>query len=409
MSDPAHYEPLRGFEFQAPGRVIFGLGAVHQLGEEIKKMGGKRCLIITDKNIAQSDILTTVRQSIGKAGIEAGVYDKTETEPALPSLEKLMSEIRKENYDVFIGLGGGSAIDSTKAVAVLLENPGDPENYFAGGKEEFKNPGRTCITIPTTAGTGAEITWDAVIKDRKGIKAFFEHKYIRPVLAVVDPLLTIGMPSRLTASTGLDALSHAIESALTRLTNPITEALAHRAIGLISRSLRTAVYQGNHVEARYNMSLGTLTAAYSETNAGDVEAHAIGHLIGSLYKIPHGIACGVVLPYVMEYNLVVSPDRLKKIAEAMGEDVFGLSEREAAFQAACAVRNLIKDIGLPVSLKEVGIKKTDLEGIARKMLTVPWIKVFFDFFTVRNTTEKDALNLLRQCWEGSLGEILPKE
>lgn len=409
MSNSAHYEPLRGFEFQAPGRVIFGLGAVSQLGEEIKKMGGKHCLIITDKNIAQTDILTTVKESIEKAGIKPAVYDKTETEPALPSLEKLMSEIKKEHYDVLIGLGGGSAIDSTKAIAVLLENPGDPENYFAGGKEEFKHPGKTCITIPTTAGTGAEITWDAVIKDRKGIKAFFEHKYIRPALAVVDPLLTIEMPQKLTASTGLDALSHAIESALTRLTNPITEALALRAIGLISQSIRTAVYQGNNVEARYNMSLATLTAAYSETNAGDVEAHAIGHLIGSLYKIPHGIACGVVLPYVMEYNIVVSPDRLKRIAEAMGENILGLSGREAAFRAALAVRELIRDIGLPVSLKEVGIKKAELEGIAHKMLTVPWIKVFFDFFTVRNTTEEDALNLLRRCWEGTLGEIPAKE
>jgi alcohol dehydrogenase len=405
----SYYEPLRGFEFQAPGRVIFGLGTVNQLGEEIKKMGGKQVLIITDQQIARTEILTTVKASIEKSGIRAGVYDKTETEPSLSSLERLISAIKKKRYDVFIGLGGGSAIDSTKAIAVLLENPGDPENYFAGGKEEFKNPGRPCITVPTTAGTGAEITWDAVIKDRKGVKAFFEHRYIRPVLAVVDPLLTIGMPPKLTASTGLDALSHAIESALTRLTNPITEALAHRAIGLISKNLRTAVYQGNNVEARYSMSLATLTAAYSETNAGDVEAHAIGHLIGSLYKIPHGIACGVVLPYVMEYNIVVSPDRLKKMAEAMGVDVFGLSEREAAFQAPWAVRNLIKDIGLPVSLKEVGIKKAELEGIAHKMLTVPWIKVFFDFFTVRSTTEEEALTLLKRCWEGSLGETLPNE
>ncbi len=153
-------------------------------------------------------------------------------------------------FDLLVGLGGGSCIDSAKAALVLCMNPGEPEDYFAGGKREFATGGVPCITVPTTAGTGAEITWDAVVKDRTGIKAVFEHAYVMPILAIIDPTMSASMPPPLTASSGIDALSHAIESSLTKFTNPITFALALQYIDLISHNLRTAVYQPNNLEAR---------------------------------------------------------------------------------------------------------------------------------------------------------------
>jgi alcohol dehydrogenase len=288
-------------------------------------------------------------------------------------------------------------MDVAKAAAVLSRNEGDPEDYFAGGKREFARPGIPCIMIPTTAGTGAEITWDAVVKDKTGIKAVFEHAYVMPTLAIVDPTMSASMPPRLTASSGVDALSHAIESSLTKFTNPITFALALQSIRLISENLRTAVYHPNNLEARYNMALATLTEAFSEMNAGDVEAHGFGHLIGSVYRIPHGVACGLALPHAMEFNVVVSADRLAAIAEAMGVDTTGLTLRQAAYAAVDAVSELIEDVGLPTTLKEVGIKKEDLPKLAEQAVTIPWIKVMFSY-AIRDMTKETALKFLEEIY-----------
>jgi alcohol dehydrogenase class IV len=205
------------------------------------------------------------------------------------------------------------------------------------------------------------------------------------------------MPPRLTASTGIDALSHAIESSLTKYTNPITTSLALQSIRLISKNLRIAVYHGNNLDARYNMALATLTEAFSEMNAGDVEAHAFGHLIGSIYRIPHGVACGIALPYAMEFNIVVSADMLANIAEAMGEDTSGLTNREAAYASIDAVKELIKDVGLPTTLKEVGVMKEDLPILAEKAVTNPWIKVMFSY-AIRDMTKEVALRFLEEMW-----------
>jgi alcohol dehydrogenase len=397
------YMSLKDFILQMPNRVIFGINTITQIGSEVKKLGLKKGVIITDAGIRSAGLVDKVKQPLEKESISVEIYDKVEPEPSIFSVERTLTFVKEKKPDFLIGLGGGSAMDTAKAVSVLVNNPGDPEDYYAGGKKEFERPGIPCIAVPTTSGTGAEVTWDAVVIARDGMKAFFEHQYIRPNLAIVDPVMSSTMPPRLTASTGIDALSHAVESSLTRLTNPITQALALRSISLISNNLRTAVYHGSDMEARYNMSLATLTEALSETNAGDVEAHAIGHLIGSLYKIPHGTACGIALPYVMEYNIVVSVDRLKLIAEAMGEKVNNLSKKEAAYKAVYAVKELISDVGLPTSMKEVGIDKRDIPKLAEQLLTIPTIKVFFDYFTVRTTTKEDAIKLLEKIWEGKIG------
>lgn len=387
-----------------PSRVLFGIDTVDRIGAEARKMKAKTVLIVTDVGVSKAGLVERVKTPLSKEGLKVTLWDQVETEPSIVSVEKLLTFAKNSKFDLLIGVGGGSCMDATKAVAVLLNNPGDPEDYFAGGKKEFENPGASCITVPTTSGTGAEITWDAVIKDRTGMKAFFEHQYVRPLLAIVDPTMSAGMPPKLTASSGIDALAHAVESSLTKVTNPITLALALQSIRLVSANLRTAVYHGSNMQARYNMALATLTEAFSETNAGDIEAHAFGHLIGSVYKIPHGTACGIGLPYAMEFNIVVSPDRLALIADAMGEDVIGLSEKEAAYKAVYAVRQLIEDVGLPTTLSEVGIKKEDLPKLAEDAVTIPWIKVIFDYFTIREMNKENALKLLENMWTGKLGK-----
>ncbi|MFQ6054178.1 MAG: iron-containing alcohol dehydrogenase [Candidatus Bathyarchaeia archaeon] len=397
------YEPLRTFELQLPSRVIFGIGTVERVGPEARSLGAKSILIVTDPGVAEAGLAGKVEASIKGEGLKVEVWDQVEPEPSIGCVEGLLEYLRRGGFDLLVGVGGGSSMDVAKAAAVLLKNPGDPEDYFAGGEREFTSPGVPCIAVPTTAGTGAEITGDSVIKDRRGIKAFFEHRYIRPTLAIVDPIMSSGMPPRLTASSGIDALSHAVESALTRVANPITMALALQSIRLISANLRTAVHHGANLEARYNMALATLTEAFSETNAGDIEAHAIGHLIGSVYGIPHGMACGIVLPYAMEFNIVVSADRLRLIADAMGEDVRGLTDREAAYRGIYAVRQLIEDVGLPTTLREIGVKREEIPKLAEDMITIPWIRVFFDYFTIREMAKETAEGFLERIWEGKLG------
>ena len=396
------YEPLKSFELHMPSRVLFGIGAVEKIGLEAKKLKAQKVLIVTDVGVSKAGAATKVKEALLKEGLSAEVWDQVETEPSLSSVEKLLEYINSCGFDLLIGVGGGSCMDAAKSAAVLAKNEGDPEDYFAGGKREFINPPLPCITVPTTAGTGAEITWDAVIKDRTGIKAVFEHPYVIPLLTIVDPAMSASMPPRLTASSGIDALAHAIESSLTKFTNPITFALALQSIRLISRNLRTAVYQGNNIEARYNMALATLTEAFSEMNAGDIEAHGFGHLLGSIYRIPHGTACGIALPYAMEFNIVVSADRLALIAEAMGEDVLGLPDREAAYRAVYAVKRLIEDVGLPTTLKEVGVKKEEIPKLAEQAVTIPWIKVMFSY-AVRDMNKDFAVKLLEDMWEGNLG------
>ena len=395
------YEPLRAFELHMPSRVIFGIGVVGKIGAEAKKMRAQNTLIVTDVGVSKTGCVDKVKEAIKAEELNVEVWDQVETEPSLSCVEKLLKHLAVGGFDLLVGVGGGSCMDVAKAAAVLSKNRGDPEDFFSGGKREFEHAGLSCITVPTTAGTGAEITWDAVIKDRNGVKAVFEHAYVMPSLAIVDPVMSASMPPRLTASSGIDALAHAIESSLTKYTNPITFALALQSIRLISSNLRTAVYHGNNLQARYNMALATLTEAFSEMNAGDIEAHGFGHLLGSMYRIPHGIACGVSLPYAMEFNIVVAADRLALIAEAMGEDVKGLTQRDAAYRAVYAVKRLMEDVGLPMTLRDLDVKREDLPKLAEQAVTIPWIKVMFSY-AIRDMTKESALSLLEKMWEGRL-------
>jgi len=394
------YELLRTFELQMPRHVIFGFHTVSHVGREAKQLNAHKVLIVTDQGISKAGLVSQVSQPLLNEGLNVEVWDKVEPEPSVATVEKLLKHCKLGKYDLLVGLGGGSSMDVAKAVAVLLKNPGAPEDYFLGGKE-FTNPGVPCIAIPTTAGTGAEVTADSVIKTISGFKAFYEHPFIRASVAIVDPVMSSTMPPRLTASTGIDALAHSIESTLTRKANLITQALALQAIKLISGNLREAVSNGGDMEARCNMALATLMGALSETNAGDIEAHAIGHLIGSVYDVPHGTACGIALPYAMEYNRVILAERLALIAEAMGKDIAGLKRQEAACKGINAVLRLVEDVGLPTTLKEIGVKKEDILKLAETMVTNPWITAFWDY-TFQKMTREKAVKLLENMWEGKL-------
>jgi alcohol dehydrogenase class IV len=237
--------------------------------------------------------------------------------------------------------------------------------------------------------------------EEEGVKGGFKHHFLFPTTAIIDPLMASTMPPKLTASTGIDALTHAIEASLSIRAFPLTLALGYTAIELVSKSLMKATYSGNDLEARYDMSAAAFLACSAETNAGPVEGHAFGLVVGAFYHLPHGAACGLALPYVMEYNAPVCVDTLVRIGMAMGENNTGLSKREAAYKAIYAARRLIEDLGLPTALREIG-NKEDLPKLVKLFVESPWITGIFNNCK-RKMTKESAQKLFENIFEGKLG------
>ncbi len=402
------YEQIRKTNaYGIPRRILFGVNVVAQAGFEANLLNvGKKGLVVTDPGVLEAGLLDKVLEPLKNGGFDVETYGKVMPEPTMGSVEKAIDFAKQIEPDFVVSLGGGSSMDTAKIVAMAMTNPRNIRDYLPGMKEVFSKPGIPHITIPTTAGTGAEVTSGAVITleddEPPGIKAFFKSQFMFPTVAIVDPLMTLTMPQRVTAFTGLDVLSHAIEAAMSVRAFPLSEALAYEALRLISKSLIRATYNGRDLEARYNMSAAALMAGSAQTNVGTVEAHAAGHAIGTFYHIPHGVACAIPLPYVMEYNLPVNTDALVRMAVAMGEDIRGLSDRRAAYKVVYAVKGLIEEVGLPATLKDVG-KKEDLPGLSELFTTNRWITAFFGNCK-RSMTKENATKLFENMFEGKLGK-----
>jgi alcohol dehydrogenase class IV len=373
------------FEFFSTKNVVFGSGSIKKLNTILERYQAKNVLIVTDPGIKNAGILKIVTDLLEEANLNFVVYDKTLPEPPISTAVECYEFAKKEqDTDVIIGLGGGSSIDLAKIMALLVRYGGHPRDYF-GGENLVPGPIAPLIAIPTTAGTGSEVTSVAVLNDTENnIKVGISDNNLRPTVALLDPELTIGLPPYITACSGIDALSHAIEAytakdfkyiqaqgeLLFQGANPISDALALEAIRLIVKNLTLAVQQGSNIEARSNMLMGSLLAGMAFSNAGTAAAHALAYPIGGLCKSPHGELTGLLLPYVMEYNIGVVPEKLAKIAEAFDLDVRNLNVQEAASIAVEEVYQLVEAIGLPTKLSSIGIKESDLEEIAEKALPI---------------------------------------
>lgn len=371
------------WNFSTAGKLVFGNNAIQGLGKLMQSLTEKTTLVITDPGIKAAGILETALASLKQEGVSYVVYDQCEPEPRVEKAVEAYEFAKNQNCGAIIGLGGGSSIDLSKAVAVLLTYGGSPKDYFG----EYKVPGPVLplVAIPTTSGTGTEVTPAAVLTDlQANLKIGISDNFIRPLIALVDPMLTVKMPPAVTASTGIDALAHAIEAytaigheyllaegeALYQGTNDLTDALAVKAIKLISENLRLAVDQGQNVEARSNMALGSVLAGMAFSNAGVGAAHAIAYPVGAVTHAPHGVLCGLLLPHVMEYNVPVALDRFTLIAELMGENINGLDQFEAAMQSVKAVKRLINDVKITATLRGLGVAEEKLPELAEKTLAV---------------------------------------
>ena len=331
------------FSYEMPTKIIYGTGAVVIAGQEIQRLGANKVLLTTDQGIKGAGLLNPVTSALSKAGIDWVVYDQVEADSDVNIVAEATLMAQENQCNCVLGIGGGSSMDTAKAVAVMSTNPGSIYDYV--GLDQVKNDPLPIVAIPTTAGTGSEVTIWAVISDKeKQLKTGIGSIKMMPDLAICDPELTISLPPLLTAETGMDALTHAIESYVNTATQPISEALAEKSIKMIAEHLRLAVANGEDIEARDGMLMGSLTAAlaFNETRLGI--AHAWSSPLGAYFSISHGLANAILLPNVMEFNLIGAPDKYAKIADLMGENISGLSIMEAAAKSVEAVRKLLIDI-----------------------------------------------------------------
>ena len=351
---------LDSFEFILPTGINFGPGVVNRLAGELDDIGAGRVLIVTDRGIVGAGLLDRVIRFI-EGRYEYAVYDGVEANPKDRNAEEAAALARDTDADCVVALGGGSTMDAAKAVCVLALQGGRVVDYK--GKGKIKDRCLPLVTIPTTSGTGSEVTFSSVITDtRENYKFTIKSPAIAARVALVDPELTVTVPPGVTASTGIDALTHAIEGYSVNVTEPIAEALGLYAAELIAANIKEAVHNGKNIEARSGMMLGSLLAGlcFSHSDVGSV--HCMAEALGGMYDAPHGLCNAILLPYVMEYNLPEAEYKYARIARAMG--VEHKDDRQAAALGIEMIRKLSAEIGLP-GFDSLNVKEKDLETLAR--------------------------------------------
>ncbi|MDZ4164233.1 MAG: iron-containing alcohol dehydrogenase [Smithellaceae bacterium] len=384
---------MKTFSFTGAKKIVFGQGTFETMGDQIKELKGSRPLVVLDRNLSALGWREKVGRVLENAGLEFSVFDQVDAEPPLESADEGAALALKDGCDLVVGIGGGSALDVAKAVAVLAANRGRAVDYL--GLNRVPGPGLPKITIPTTAGTGSEVTFTSVfLRKELNKKEGMNSPYLYPELALLDPLLTLSLPSGLTATTGLDALCHAIESYTSINASPMSELFSLEAIELIGANLRTAVHDGTNIEAREKMLLGSLYAGLGLANAGVTAVHSLSYPLGGRYGIPHGLANTILLPAVMNYNVPGAIDKFALIAAVMGERTEDIGIRDAAFLAVESVQTIIADCGIEDTLESLNISPDDFPELARIAMTVarPLAN------NPRRVTEEDAISIYQDAY-----------
>lgn len=345
---------MSAFNFYFPTRVQCSSGIAKKTGQLLKPYSIEKLLIITDPGLMASSIVDGILQSLREADIPYEIFSGVEPNPTTDVLEAAIAFLAETGCDAVLGFGGGSSIDTAKGVVAMATNPGGILDYE--GYDKLKVQPLPLFAIPTTAGTGSECTASTVFTNKETLfKTVIVSPLLYPKLAILDPDLTLNLPPAITAATGMDALTHAIESYVSKQANPISQGMAIHAIRLISQSLFKAYVVGSDVESREKMLVASLLAgiAFAQSKLGNV--HAISHTLGGVFNIPHGIANAALLPYVVSFNLVACPERYRDIALAMGQDISGLTDLQAARTVVQRVVALNESLGIPSNIKDLGV------------------------------------------------------
>ena len=397
------------WNFYSAGRIVFGSGVIHRLAQFIRPWNARKILIVTDTTLIRVGVVAQVELPLKAAGIDVVTFDGGMPEPSFATADQAIAKAKEIEPDVIIGVGGGSNLDLAKIVVCALSHGGHYRDYF--GFDKVPGPVRPLVCIPTTAGTGSDVSHAAVLTDTENqLKISTLSHYLRPALAVVDPKLTLSCPKQATADSGIDALTHAIE-AFTAMPydqldvpadepfpydgkQPIGDCLAERAIELIGRHLVNAVLEPANLEAREGMALAATLAGLAFSNNAVAVVHALEYPIGGALHCSHGAGNGLLLPYVMRFNLPSCLPEFKRIAQLLGEDTNGLSETAAAERAIVAVEGIRKAIGIPQRIRDLGGTPDQLPTFAQKSFAIKRLMVL----NGRTPTLADLLEILQAAF-----------
>ncbi|AMG11024.1 L-threonine dehydrogenase [Vibrio vulnificus] len=353
--------------FFIPTVNLMGAGCLKDAADSIKAQGFTKGLIVTDKILNQIGVVKQVQDLLSDRHIEAVVFDGTQPNPTIGNVNAGLALLKQNECDFVISLGGGSPHDCAKGIALVAANGGEIADYE--GVDKSAKPMLPLIAINTTAGTASEMTRFCIITDEaRHIKMAIVDKHTTPLISVNDPELMLAKPASLTAATGMDALTHAVEAYVSIAATPITDAVAIKAIELIQAHLRTAVAHGEDIEAREQMAYAQFMAGMAFNNASLGYVHAMAHQLGGFYDLPHGVCNAILLPHVQRYNAQVCPERLRDVAKAMGVNVEGMSAEQGAEAAIDAIVALAKDVGIPAGIRELGAKSEDIPTLADNAL-----------------------------------------
>ncbi|TKB56568.1 iron-containing alcohol dehydrogenase [Ferrimonas aestuarii] len=388
-----NFRPNRGFTFRSPAITVTGEYCVSQLGDALLELGASHVLMVVDRQVWQMGLLEGCESAIRLAGLQLTLFTEVEGEPDSELMTKGIEVLTQSGADFVLGIGGGSALDTAKAIAVVGDYHGPLTEFEVGGLASRKVG---LGAIPTTAGTGSEATDITVINDvRHNIKVPIKGPALVPDLALLDPMLMLGVPASITAATGLDALTHAIESYVSKQSNLLSQAYAYHAMETVMAALPIAVGCGDNIERRFELAVAAYKAGLAFSNSGLGLTHAIAHQLGAKYHIPHGVANAILLPYVMSFNALCCEQEFAEVAKALGVSRDSMTPRQRCQAAIDAVRQLAADLGLPSSLREFGVLEADFDALATDAMA--------DICLVgnpRQVTHGQVMQLMRQALEG---------
>ena len=379
-------------------RILIGTGAVENVGELAKKFGGRKVLIVTDPGVVQAGLVDKVKQPLEKEGIEFGIFDGCEPDVPIHIVKKCAQFAKDGGYDFMISVGGGSTLDTGKVASIVATAEDiaqeDISQYIAKGAPRHGLPR---IHIPTTSGSGADVSLGSPVTDVDGAKKVVFGEYLLPEVAIIDPLMTLNLPAKITADTGIDALCHAIEGYTSIKANVVSDMLSETVIRLVADNLRLAYCKGSkNLEARYNMAIAASLAIHCVLTSSAVLPHGMGHSLQSEVKCTHAVSCSIMLPHVMEFNLLVDQPKYTRMAELMGERVEGLSLQDAARKAVEAVRKLTIDLGIPQRLRDIGMKKEQIPRVVDILFTP--VNVWRVNNNPRDCSREDAARIFEAAW-----------
>ena len=353
--------------FFIPAVNIMGIGCLDEAMSAIRNYGSRKALIVTDTGLAKAGVASMVAEKLAMQDIDSVIFDGAKPNPSIANVEQGLAQLQQAQCDFVISLGGGSPHDCAKGIALCATNGGQIRDYE--GVDQSAKPQLPLIAINTTAGTASEMTRFCIITDEsRHVKMAIVDRNVTPLLSVNDPALMVAMPKGLTAATGMDALTHAVEAYVSTAANPITDACALKAVEMISANLRQAVHDGNDLLARENMAYAQFLAGMAFNNASLGFVHAMAHQLGGFYDLPHGVCNAVLLPHVQSFNATVCAQRLTDVAHALGADIRGFSPEEGAQAAIAAIRTLARDVEIPAGLRELGAKLQDIPLLAANAL-----------------------------------------